>query len=280
MQDPPLVSVIMPAYNAEKYIGAAIQSILNQSYHNWELLIVNDGSQDATEQVIMDFQDGRIHYFKQENKGVSAARNVALNHMKGAYFCFLDADDAYPEKSIEARLLIFEEDAAIEFVDGSIELKDAKLEITKSVKTHSYEGNPHNLLARLDDRCFFGPSWMIRCQPEKTYTLVEGMTHGEDLYFYISISQTGKYKATSEVVLHYRTENASAMQNLEGLENGYAYLFNKVFALESISTKNKQYLRRRIIRIMFLSYLRKKQFFAAIKVIFRFFFFMKTILIK
>ena len=95
-----LVSIIMPAYNVEKHIASSISSVLNQSYNNWELIIINDGSTDETEQTIKLFKDKRIKYFKKQNGGVSSARNLALIKMQGDYFCFLDADDRLTKNSL------------------------------------------------------------------------------------------------------------------------------------------------------------------------------------
>ena len=97
------VSIIMPVYNAGKYINRAIDSVINQSFQNWELLIINDGSTDDSEHKINEYSDKRIKYFQQINQGVSSARNQGLRHMNGGYFCFLDADDYLPSGSIESR---------------------------------------------------------------------------------------------------------------------------------------------------------------------------------
>lgn len=97
-----LVSVIMPAYNAEKYIEEAIRSVLAQTYSNWELVIVNDASKDGTEEIIKRYQtlDKRIKFHSlTENKGVANARNVAMQNSIGQYLAFLDSDDLWlPEK--------------------------------------------------------------------------------------------------------------------------------------------------------------------------------------
>jgi glycosyltransferase involved in cell wall biosynthesis len=228
----PLVSVIMPAYNAEAYIAEAISSLIGQSYQNWELVVVNDGSKDNTEAEILKFLDPRIRYFKQENKGVSAARNLALDNIKGNFMCFLDADDAYPTKSIEARLLLFQQSDEIEFVDGTVVLKDKNLKEIRRIKKHHFSGNPHVALIKLDNDCFFGPSWMIRYLPnEKVYRFDERITHSEYLMFYISVSKTGLYAATQEDVLYYRVSGVSAMSNLKGLENGYAQVLKDVLLM-------------------------------------------------
>lgn len=97
-----LVSVIMPAYNAEKYIAEAIASVLAQTYTKWELLIVDDCSTDATAKIVKQYQeqDHRIKlYYLTENQGVANARNIALQNAAGRYVAFLDSDDIWlPEK--------------------------------------------------------------------------------------------------------------------------------------------------------------------------------------
>lgn len=94
MENEPKISVIIPAYNAEKFIEIAIHSILNQSYKNIELLIVNDGSTDRTLSVIKRYEyDDRVLIIDQENSGVSEARNKALDTATGEYCLFLDSDD-------------------------------------------------------------------------------------------------------------------------------------------------------------------------------------------
>lgn len=101
-----LVSIIMPAYNAEKYIEEAIQSVLKQTYTNWELIIVNDCSTDKTEQIIKEYQeDQRIKlYSLLKNKGVANARNVALKKAAGRYVAFLDSDDIWLPEKLEKQI--------------------------------------------------------------------------------------------------------------------------------------------------------------------------------
>ena len=90
-----MVSIIMPCYNVEKMVGRSIESVLNQTYTDWELILINDGSTDDTEMVLRRYadMDNRIHLLRQKNGGVSKARNTGLNAAKGDYICPLDGDD-------------------------------------------------------------------------------------------------------------------------------------------------------------------------------------------
>ncbi len=93
------VSVIIPAYKVEKYIADTIQSVLEQTYKNFELLIVDDGSPDKSVEIGQQFVDPRIKIIRQNNRGVSAARNTGVSHAQGEYLAFLDGDDLWlPEK--------------------------------------------------------------------------------------------------------------------------------------------------------------------------------------
>lgn len=98
-----LVSVIIPCYNQGDFLGNALQSLINQTYSNWECIIVDDGSADNTPEVGKIFQNGdsRITYFKKENGGLSSARNLGLNKIKGDFVQFLDADDFISVKKFE-----------------------------------------------------------------------------------------------------------------------------------------------------------------------------------
>jgi glycosyltransferase involved in cell wall biosynthesis len=98
---PGLISVMMPAYNAERFIGQAIDSLFSQTYANWELIVVNDGSTDDTAAVAGRYFDPRIHLVNQENGGESMARNTALSLMRGEFVAFLDADDQYFPEHLE-----------------------------------------------------------------------------------------------------------------------------------------------------------------------------------
>jgi teichuronic acid biosynthesis glycosyltransferase TuaG len=97
----PLISIIMPAYNAERYIAESIRSVLAQTYQNWELIIVDDGSTDRTAEIAQSFvlADSRVKYIFQQNTKVAAARNRGIGKAAGDLIAFLDSDDLWmPEK--------------------------------------------------------------------------------------------------------------------------------------------------------------------------------------
>jgi len=100
-----LVSIIMPSYNTEKYIAESIQSVINQTYVDWELIIVDDCSTDNTDAVVAAFKDERIIYLKNEkNSGAAVSRNRALREAKGQWIAFLDSDDLWHPEKLEKQL--------------------------------------------------------------------------------------------------------------------------------------------------------------------------------
>ena len=110
----PLVSVILTAYNAEKYIGHAITSILGQTLSNFELLIVDDGSKDRTQAEIRAFTDKRIvTFFSETNRGQSFSRNLAIRHAQGSYIAIMDADDIACPTRLEKQVAFMEENVDV-----------------------------------------------------------------------------------------------------------------------------------------------------------------------
>ena len=132
MNNRSLVSIIMPAYNAEKTIRESIQSVLEQAYQEWELLVVNDGSVDETENIVKSYSDTRIKLINQKNGGVSNARNNALKQAKGEYLSFLDSDDLWIKtkldlqvKYLEKNNLKFVYSKSYSFTNNSDDIKEA-----------------------------------------------------------------------------------------------------------------------------------------------------------
>lgn len=105
-----LVSIIMPSYNTGKFIQETINSVKNQTYNNWELIIVDDGSTDNTDEVVRAIKDDRIKYIKNKvNKGAAISRNIALREAKGRWIAFLDSDDLWKEDKLEKQIKFMED---------------------------------------------------------------------------------------------------------------------------------------------------------------------------
>ena len=121
-----IISIIVPVYNAEKYIRETVESVLAQTFDDWELLLVDDCSTDSSREIINGFDDPRIRLIKQpENKGAYAARTRGLKEAEGRYIAFLDADDLWEREKLEHELSFLKENnagfvfTAYEFADGN-----------------------------------------------------------------------------------------------------------------------------------------------------------------
>jgi teichuronic acid biosynthesis glycosyltransferase TuaG len=264
-----LISIIMPAYNAEKYIIEAIESVIKQTYQNWELLIVNDGSKDNTEEVILSFEDSRIQYYIKENGGVSSARNLALNQMKGEYFCFLDADDYFTPNSLQSRLNVFQSDEKVAFVDGEIDVFDNQTKKILRTFKPTFQGVPTKDLLQLSGRCFFSITWLIKRRVDINYHFREDMSHAEDLLFFIVNSDKQIYDSTSDKIMCYRKGNVSAMSNVNALEVGYWQLYAQVKKLSFVRKIDLFFMASKIKQFMFLEYVNSKDYILAIKSLFK-----------
>jgi glycosyltransferase involved in cell wall biosynthesis len=123
----PLVSIITPVYNGEQYLLETIESALAQTYKNFELLIVNDGSTDNSAAIIKPFlKDSRVIYIEQKNAGVAAARNTAIKQARGKYIGFLDQDDLWLSNKLEVQIAVLEQDESIALVHSRQDFIDSQ----------------------------------------------------------------------------------------------------------------------------------------------------------
>ncbi|PAU81201.1 glycosyl transferase [Halovibrio salipaludis] len=115
----PRVSVITPTYNRADFIGEAVQSVMDQDYTDFELLIVDDGSTDNTREVLQPWlQDERVHYIQQANQGQSHARNRAIEQARGEFICFLDSDNAWVPGKLSMQVALLDEHPEVDVVYG------------------------------------------------------------------------------------------------------------------------------------------------------------------
>lgn len=256
----PFVSILMPAYNSANYIAEAVHSVLNQEYSNFELIIINDGSTDRTEEVIAAFSDTRIRYYGQTNRGVSAARNLALSKMQGVFFCFLDSDDRLPPKSVSSRVRVLVTKPEVDFVDGMVHRVNSDMRTVKSAWKPLWLGNPLEDLVSLSGKSFCGLTWMIRRKEGKIYRFREGLSHGEDLLFYLELAkENGLYIGLDEVVYEYRMHGLSAMRNIDGLARGYLEVEQIISTWSELSTEQLKKFRLKYRSFLWRSYMAQFQ---------------------
>ncbi len=136
-----LVSIIIPTYNRANLVIRAIESALNQTYRNIELIVIDDGSKDQTPQIISQIKDPRIRYIRyEENRGASHARNVGLSLAKGEFISFLDSDDEFLPQKIEKQLEAFEksENVGAVYCDTYLLFENKRREIYRFEKLEGW----------------------------------------------------------------------------------------------------------------------------------------------
>jgi glycosyltransferase involved in cell wall biosynthesis len=257
----------MPAYNAADFISEAIESVIDQEYRNWELIVVDDGSTDSTSALIQSYGDSRIRYIYQHNQGVSSARNKALEVMGGDFFCFLDSDDCFPMGALQAQVDYMISHPECTLLGGQVRVMNTNLTETLSTFQPTYFGNPLSEYVRLKNTCFYSITGFVRHKPFQHYNFNPKVTHGEDLLFYIHLA------ANSEVCFHsiegetyiYRRSPDSTMSNLQGLSKGYETLYRYIRDNNYSNGKDLCMLKFKVFRIMSFSCLKKGQYLEAVK---------------
>lgn len=204
-----LVSVMMPAYNAERFIRAAIDSLLNQTYHLWELILVNDGSSDQTETIIRKYSDSRIRLFNQNNSGEASARNNALKHVQGEFLAFLDADDFYHPSflALMVRYLNQHPEKDGVYCDGFyVDPNNKILSSLSSFRRGPFEGDLFEQLVRASD--VFGPPMTVMLRSEKVLSskieFDQRIVIGPDWDFFTRLSQFVLFGYLNQQLCFYR----------------------------------------------------------------------------
>lgn len=210
MSNTPLISIIVTCYNQELFIDEALNSVLNQSFNNWECIIVNDGSSDETESIIANWlqKDTRFHYISSTNKGVSNARNIGIEKAVGKYILPLDGDDVFGLQYIELGLLEFEK---------SPDLKVVYCEAEKFGTEVGPWELPNYTLEKLR---FVNMIFCSAIFKKEDWKRVGGydnnMVHGlEDWEFWIALlKDEGKVKQLDYIGFFYRIKEKSRQANL------------------------------------------------------------------
>lgn len=219
MKKNPLISVIMPAYNAEKYIRSAIDSILNQTYQNIELIIVEDVSTDDTLQIISEYKDPRVKVFRNEvNQGISYSTNYAIRQSSGEYIALMDDDDIAVRDRLQLSLDFFEAHEDVDIVGGAGLVID---ENDKFVGNHMPRNNPNLLKAiLLFHDCMWNGSVMIRREVffEHNIWYRENCYGMQDFLFFVEASKKVKIANMSDILLYWR-KHASSETSIEMDQN-------------------------------------------------------------
>lgn len=219
-KDEHLISVIVPSFNVEEYLSVCLLSIINQTYKNLEIILVNDGSTDTTGKICDKYasRDKRIKVIHRLNSGVSGARNTGLLVATGDYITFVDADDILPKKAIQQLAQIAEQSNA-DCITGALQtfIDETAVDSDQNTDTYAVElVDRDSALEQLlyQKRIINGPvAKLYKASLLKNMEFKVGITVAEDLYFNYQVLKKVKSVAmTNSTVYLYRLRDGSAMR--------------------------------------------------------------------
>ena len=188
MEDYGLVSIVMPSYNTGKYIEASIESVLAQTYSNWELIIVDDCSTDNSDKIVAKYlADERIRYLRNEvNSGAAVSRNYALREAKGKWIAFLDSDDLWLPEKLEKQLQFMRER------DYKFSYTDYKIQLNGRWLPYVYTGPRVVNKRKMKDYCYFSTITVIYDQEHVGLIQIEPVRKNNDYAMWLKIIEKAK----------------------------------------------------------------------------------------
>jgi glycosyltransferase involved in cell wall biosynthesis len=230
----PLVSVLTPSYNHEAFIGPCIESVLSQTYPNWEQIIIDDGSTDNTRKVVEHYEDKRIRYYWQENEGIESLAktyNRALAKARGSLIAILEGDDLWPPEKLSKMVRIFDDQEVVlahgEVVDvdarGELSRRNPRVyrtraKLSRSILFNDRVGSATAYLLAQTGQTFIAPATvLIQSLALKSiggFQYVPGQC-SPDIPTFVRLSVIGKFHYTPEVLgFHRRHLGQATLQNL------------------------------------------------------------------
>ncbi len=245
MHNNPLVSVIMPAYNVKQYIKMAVESILSQTYQNFEFIIVDDFSQDNTFEILKSFKkrDKRIILIRNEkNLGVTKSLNKALHFSKGKYIIRMDADDwSYPDR-FDLQIKLMQDNPEVVVSGSYIEICNSKLKIKYIRKYNIDDSSIRRHIFRYSPFAHPATIWHARTLRKEKYN--EVISVGQDYELYFRIGKIGKFMNLDKPLLKLRMHERSISSTMNDLQSKNTILIrlNAVLMLGyNMSTFDKFY---------------------------------------
>ena len=232
---------MIPVYNGEKTIAETIESALNQSFSNFEIIVINDGSQDSTLDAITSIQDSRIKIFSYPNAGTSASRNRGVDQSSGEFIAFLDADDLWTSDKLEAQLAALQEnpDAAVAYSWTNFIDETGQVSGHGSHRTVNGDVYAELLLFNFLDN---GSNPLIRRQAlTKVGSFDESLSHAEEWDIYLRLAAHYHFICVPFPQILYRVTTNSASSNVSKMETASLQVLERAYKQ---SPKSQQVLKK------------------------------------
>ncbi len=245
MTPDPAVSVIIPAYNVASYIAETLESVFAQTYRDFEVIVVNDGSTDNTEKSIAPF-NSRIIYVHKQNGGVQSARNAGLKAAHGRYFAFLDGDDMWLPRYLETLLALIESDPGIHAVYPNAYYIGSPYFAGKLHQGVFPVSEPVTFERVLKRQCFIFCSVLLRRSVIDQVGNFDEKLWGqgaEDLDLWLRILQNGyRFQFTTEPLVKYRWRHDSLSNSGVGMMRSVIHVYEKWRADERTTASQLQWI--------------------------------------
>ncbi len=270
-----LISIIIPVYNASKYLDKCITSILNQTYKNLEILLINDGSTDYSLDICNSYEkkDKRIKVINKKNEGVSKTRNVGIKHSTGDYLMFVDSDDYLHEKYIE-KMYFYLKKHNLDLVTSSMTFVDEQYNL---LKVYSYKNEDvllsfNDIFRDLVNTSYFNSVWKIIVSSniikENNIMFNENLKFGEDLLFSYNLLKTVQDFGYLNFPGYYYLQNNSSATHKNSMDvvnkyiedNKYVYDIIRQYVHDDILVNNKLFTKYNFALLKFINNVKYKEF--------------------
>ncbi len=229
-QKSPLVSVVIPYYNAQQYIFSTLESVLSQTYQTIEIILVDDGSTDhGVAKVKQKFKD-KIQHIHQNNQGVSVARNTGIAHAKGMYVAFLDADDVWREDNIEKKVALLEAKKHIDFAFSNMRIINERGAFLREAPVGT-DQNMHRHVLLWDRSVVGGPgsNLVVKASDLNRHSILfdPQFSTAADQDFVLQLTRQLNGGLVDDFLIDYRDVSQSMSKNIRVMQKDHIGVFKK-----------------------------------------------------
>ncbi|WP_026733063.1 glycosyltransferase [Fischerella sp. PCC 9605] len=237
----PLISIIIPTYNSEKTIKYTIESVLEQTLTDYELIVINDGSSDSTLDIVSQFHDLRIKVFSYPHQGANVSRNLGLAHATGEFISFLDADDLWTSDKLASQMKALQENPQTSVAYSWTDYIDEKGEFLLAGTHINANGDVYEQLL-VNNFLENGSNPLIRKEALiKLGGFDENLSAGQDWDMWLRLAREFSFVAVPKVQILYRKSSNSLSSNLARQEKACLKVLDKAY---NGSSKDLQHLRK------------------------------------